>query len=101
VAREAADQLADEVVAMATAAITRLDVAARPVDVVLGGGVFDTRDHGFTTRVETGVLAVAPKATLRRLGVPPIVGAALLGLDAIGADAAASETARAALSSPG
>jgi N-acetylglucosamine kinase-like BadF-type ATPase len=101
VARGAADQLADEVVAMTTATITRLGVTARPLDVVLGGGVFDTRDHAFMTRVEAGVLAVVPQATLRKLGVPPIVGAALLGLDAIGADAGALETARAALSSPG
>jgi hypothetical protein len=64
----------------------------------LGGGIFDTDDAGFQRRVEEGILAVAPRALLRRLGAPPVLGAALIGLDAIGADAAAAARLRAALS---
>ena len=96
-ARQAADQLADEVVAMVTAAIGRLDVAGTPVEVVLGGGVFDTGDPTFVARIEEGVHAVAPHARMRRLGAPPVVGAALLGLDQLGADTGAMARARTAL----
>jgi N-acetylglucosamine kinase-like BadF-type ATPase len=97
-ARQAADTLADEVVTFVRAAITRLGVADLEVEVVLGGGIFDTVDAGFQTRVESGILAAAPRAVLRRLDAPPVLGAALLGLDAIGADDAAKGRLRAALS---
>jgi N-acetylglucosamine kinase-like BadF-type ATPase len=96
--RDAANTLADEVVTFAGAAITRLGVADQEVEVVLGGGIFDTDDAGFQRRVEEGILAVAPRALLRRLGAPPVLGAALIGLDALGADAAAKARVRAALS---
>jgi N-acetylglucosamine kinase-like BadF-type ATPase len=97
-ARQAADTLADEVVTFVRAAITRLDVADLEVEVVLGGGIFDTVDAGFHTRVESGILATAPRALLRRLDAPPVLGAALLGLDAIGAADSAKDRLRAALS---
>jgi N-acetylglucosamine kinase-like BadF-type ATPase len=100
-ARGAADQLADEVVAMATAAIVRLGVADSEVEVVLGGGIFDTHDAAFLHRVEAGVRSVAPRAELRRLGTPPIVGAALLGLDQLGAGPEAAAAARAGLAGAG
>jgi N-acetylglucosamine kinase-like BadF-type ATPase len=83
-AAEAAGLLADEVTAMATAAITRLDVADDEVEVVLGGGIFDSVYTGFTQRVTEGVRSVAPRAVFRRLDAPPVLGAALLGLDALG-----------------
>ena len=95
-AREAADTLADEVVAFAGAAITRLGVTEEAVEVVLGGGIFETHDNGFQARVADGIHAVAPRALLRRLTVPPVLGAALLGLDAIGADDEAKDRLRAA-----
>jgi N-acetylglucosamine kinase-like BadF-type ATPase len=96
-ARAAADTLADEVAAFAGAAISRLGVHDAAVEVVLGGGIFDTHDAGFHARVADGILAVAPGAVLRRLTVPPVLGAALLGLDAIGADNGAKARLRAAL----
>jgi N-acetylglucosamine kinase-like BadF-type ATPase len=96
--RRAADMLADEVAAFAGAAITRLGVTGEDVEVVLGGGVFDTDDAGFHARVAEGIRAVAPRAVLRYLAAPPVLGAALLGLDAIGADHAAKDRLRATLS---
>ncbi len=81
-ARQATDLLADEVVAMAAAAIRRLDVAGMAVEVVLGGGIFDSGDEAFTGRVHAGIRAVAPVAVMRVLDAPPVVGAALLALDA-------------------
>ena len=53
--------------------------------MVLGGGVFDTGDTAFHDRVAGGVHAAAPRAVLVRLDAPPVLGAALIGLDAIGA----------------
>lgn len=99
-ARQAADILADEVVAFATTAITRLGLTTDDAEVVLGGGIFDTADGGFHDRVAQGIHAVAPGAKLLRLSAPPVLGAALLGLDAIGAPAAAYDRLRAALALP-
>jgi N-acetylglucosamine kinase-like BadF-type ATPase len=84
-AAAAAGFLADEVVTMATAAIRRLAVEAQDVEVVLGGGLFASGYAGFSDRVTAGVSAVAPHATFRQLDAPPVLGAALLGLDAYGA----------------
>jgi N-acetylglucosamine kinase-like BadF-type ATPase len=99
-ARQAADLLADEVALFVTAAITRLGVADEPVEVILGGGVFDTDDAGFHARVAERIHAVAPDAQLLRLDAPPVLGAALLGLDAVGADQEAKATLRAQVSRP-
>jgi len=100
-ARAAADVLADEVVTFATAAIRRLGVADQPVEVVLGGGIFDTSDHDFHHRVAQGIAAVAPTAQLVRLDTAPVLGAALIGLDALGADNGAKARLRATLSAAG
>jgi N-acetylglucosamine kinase-like BadF-type ATPase len=97
-AREAASVLADEVVTFIRAAVTRLRVADTDVEVVLGGGIFDTDDAAFGARVAAGIYAAAPQARVRRLDAPPVLGAALLGLDAIGADERAKDRLRAALS---
>ena len=49
--------------------------------MVLAGGVFRASDAAFEARIAAGVQAVAPAATVRRLDAPPVLGAALLGLD--------------------
>jgi N-acetylglucosamine kinase-like BadF-type ATPase len=85
----AAGLLSDEVVAMVTAIIGRLGVAGDEVEVVLGGGLFDSAYTGFTERIEAGILAGAPRARFRRLDTAPVLGAALLGLDAVGASSEA------------
>jgi N-acetylglucosamine kinase-like BadF-type ATPase len=95
-AQAATGLLADEVVAMATAIIGRLGVADREVEVVLGGGIFDSPHPGFSDRVEAGIRLVAGRARFRRLDAAPVLGAALLGLDAIGASDAARARLRAA-----
>jgi N-acetylglucosamine kinase-like BadF-type ATPase len=93
-AAQAAGLLSDEVVAMVTAIIGRLGVAADDVEVVLGGGLFASTYRGFAAQVEAGVLAEAPRARFRRLEAPPVLGAALLGLDATGAPNEAEERLR-------
>ena len=81
-ARAAADTLADEVVAFVRAAVVRLDLQNEAVEVVVGGGIFDTTDMAFHARVAAGINAVAPRAVLVHLDAPPVLGAALIGLDA-------------------
>ena len=83
VAREILDRVADEVVAFSVAAIKRLRLGARDVDVVLGGGIFRANDGVFQRRIERGIKNVAHRATISRLASPPVVGAALIGLDQI------------------
>ncbi|MBI3749554.1 MAG: ATPase [Chloroflexi bacterium] len=98
VARSIVDRLADELVAMAGAMIRRLNLTRSDPDVVMAGGVFDARDDGFEARIAAGVHAVAPKATLRRSDAPPVLGAALLGLDRLASSGAgAHEVAEARL----
>jgi N-acetylglucosamine kinase-like BadF-type ATPase len=83
VARTIVDRLADELVAMARALIRRLRLSRLNPEVVLAGGVFRTNERGFHDRLEAGILAAAPRATLVRLSAPPVLGAALLGLDRV------------------
>jgi N-acetylglucosamine kinase-like BadF-type ATPase len=97
VSRRLIDQVADEVVANATAAIRRLRVASLDVEVILGGGVIRSGDRRFLDRIRAGILAVASKATIRRLESPPVLGAAFIGLDKVGASRAARSRLRAAL----
>ncbi len=89
--------LADEIVAFVRAAVVRLDLQDEAVEVVLGGGIFETTDTAFHTRVAAGVRAAAPRAVLVRLDAPPVLGAALIGLDAEGAPPAAVAALRQAL----
>ena len=80
-ARSIIDRLADELAGMAQALIRRLRLGGLDPEVVLAGGVFRTDDVPFFERLEAGVLAAAPHATIRRLEAPPVLGAALIGLD--------------------
>jgi N-acetylglucosamine kinase-like BadF-type ATPase len=96
-ARDAADLLADEIVSFVRAAVFRLDLQNEAVEVVLGGGLFDTSDTAFHARVAAGINAAAPRATLVRLDGPPVLGAALIGLDAEDAPASAAAALRQAL----
>ncbi len=98
VGRALVDRQADEVVLMAVAMIRRLGVARRPVEVVLTGGIFRSDDPRFHDRIRAGIVAAAGAAQIRRLTAPPVLGAALLGLDALGAGADAGARIRAELS---
>jgi N-acetylglucosamine kinase-like BadF-type ATPase len=82
------DRLADEVVAMAVAAIRRLRLTRSDVEVVLGGGLFRSGNRRLLQRTTDGVLHVAPKAEVRPLRATPVAGAALLGLDLLRTDGA-------------
>jgi N-acetylglucosamine kinase-like BadF-type ATPase len=97
VARGIVTHLADEVVAMARAALTRLDMLDLPTVVVLGGGVLTSRDPILLDEIDARLASVAPLARAVVTEVSPVVGAALLGLDRLGAPAAAKQVLRADL----
>ena len=99
-ARQAADTLADEIATFVRAAVVRLDLQNEAVEVVLGGGIFDTTDVAFHARVAAGVHAAAPRATLVHLDAPPVLGAALIGLDAEDAPASSLSALRQELQHP-
>jgi len=85
---------AGEVCVMALTAIRRLGLTGQPVPVVLGGGVLTARDPLLTGEITRRFTQEAPQATLRFVDVPPVAGAALLGLDHIGAPPAAQDRLR-------
>ena len=88
---------ADELVAFARAAIVRLGVLDQPCPVVLGGGVIAARDPLLLAAIEERLAKAAPLAKAVVVSAPPILGAALLALDAVGAPAAAHARVREAL----
>jgi N-acetylglucosamine kinase-like BadF-type ATPase len=97
VAAEIVDRLAGEVVGLAKAAINRLELNGTDADVVLGGGVLRSVAPSVVETIAAGVTEAAPRALLTIAPSEPIVGAALLALDALGADDMAKERARAEL----
>ncbi|MEU3578787.1 BadF/BadG/BcrA/BcrD ATPase family protein [Streptomyces globisporus] len=76
---------AHEVVAMAAVALDRLDLLEEEVPVLLGGSVLAARHPQLNDRIAALLAARAPKAEVRVVSEPPVLGAALLGLDRTGA----------------
>jgi N-acetylglucosamine kinase-like BadF-type ATPase len=97
VAAEIVRRLTDEVVAFAVAALRRLELTAEDPDVVLGGRLLRAVSPAVVGTIARGVREVAPAARVVVAPSEPIVGAALLALDAVGADAGARARARAEL----
>ncbi|MCO6004232.1 ATPase [Actinoallomurus purpureus] len=95
VARGLVDRQAEEVVALATVALRRLDLLDVPVEVVLGGGVLAARHPQLMSAIEDRLAELAPQAKLLIVEAPPLLGAALLGLDATGAPPEAYDRLRA------
>jgi len=85
------DQLADEIVALAGTALRRLEMDG---EVLLGGGLLQEENSRVLDRIRAGL----PGVSVRVTGAPPIVGAALLALDRLGANGEAQARARAELS---
>ncbi|MCG5214853.1 BadF/BadG/BcrA/BcrD ATPase family protein [Streptosporangium sp. KLBMP 9127] len=101
VATSLVERLAEEVVVLAEVAMRRLDLLGVATEVVLGGGVLTARDPLLTRLVEDGLAQRAPQAKTVLADVPPIVGAAVLGLDHLGAPEAAKARVRTLLARPG
>jgi N-acetylglucosamine kinase-like BadF-type ATPase len=88
------DRQAEAVVAMVSSAARRLRLQRSDPDVVLGGGLFRAGEGRLLARVRAGVLGAVPAARLVVLRAPPVLGAALLGLDRLGVTPSAAETLR-------
>ncbi|GIH76857.1 N-acetylglucosamine kinase [Planobispora longispora] len=98
VARSLVARMAEEVTVLAVVALRRLDLLGVPMEVVLGGGVLTARDPLLNGMIEELFTERAPQAKLVVADVPPIVGAALLGLDALDASEEAKARLRARFS---
>lgn len=88
-ARDLVLRQADEICRMATVAAGRLGLTRSGVPVVLGGSVLAARDPLLTSTITGRLSAELPGAEIRIADVPPIIGAALLGLDHVGAQPSA------------
>ncbi len=94
IAGEIVDRLASEIVALARVALKRLELTDEPVEVLLGGGLVQTGDGRLIDAVRAGLADVGPALVVRATASAPIVGAALLGLDELGAPPEAKARAR-------
>jgi N-acetylglucosamine kinase-like BadF-type ATPase len=88
------DRLAEEVVTMIRVILERLELTQEPVPVALGGGLMQSGDERLIGAVKAGLARVAPAVSVHVTSSPPIVGAALLGLDELDAGAGAQERLR-------
>ncbi|MFD4245563.1 N-acetylglucosamine kinase [Streptomyces sp. NPDC058525] len=75
---------ADEVVAMAAVALTRLGLLDEDAPVVLGGSVLAAGHPQLNDRITAGLAERAPHARVSVVTAPPVLGAGLLGLDVLG-----------------
>ncbi|HUG49552.1 MAG TPA: hypothetical protein VLZ78_01000, partial [Terrimesophilobacter sp.] len=97
VAGSIVDRQAEEIVALAVAALRRLDLIDQPVPVVLGGGVLASGNRRLLAGIDSGLADRAPKAYAQLVRSRPILGAALLTLEAVDAPPSALAAATAAL----
>jgi len=86
---------AGEICTMALTVMRRLGLTGLATPVVLGGSVLAARDPMLTAGVLEGIGAGAPHAAVRITDVPPVAGAALLGLDHLEAGPEAERRLRA------
>ena len=96
VARDLVCRQAEEICVMVVVAMRRLGLTAEPTPVVLGGGLMTARDPLLLSEITERITAAAPHASVIVVAVPPVAGAALLGLDHVGAGPAAERRLRAA-----
>ena len=99
VARSIVLRLAEEVFLLVKSAVTRLDLAAEPVPVVLGGGILAAGNALLTDATTKLITDAFPGAHIRVLRQVPVVGAALMGLDQADASVASKHRLRDAFAS--
>lgn len=83
------DRLGDEIVTLAGTCLRRLELLDAGVPVVLGGGILQAQPPRLMARVRQGLAGASPSAWAVVLTQPPILGAALLTLEAAGCSPAA------------
>jgi hypothetical protein len=77
------ERLAEEVMLLAEVAMRRLGMLGDETEVVLGGGIMTARTPVLESAIERRFAARAPRARLIVTTAPPVLGAALLGFDAL------------------
>src|SRR3954467_858027 len=87
-------RLATEVLAFVRATLHRLELDGAAVEVLLGGGMFRHPGGDLVAAIEAGLPELGGAIALRAAASPPIVGAALLPLDDLGAAPDAQARAR-------
>ncbi|GGY22489.1 kinase [Streptomyces xanthochromogenes] len=87
VARSLVARQAEEIVALATVALDRLDLLDVPTPVLLGGSVLAARHPQLDDGVRELLAVRAPKAEPLVVTASPVLGAGLLGLDHLSAPA--------------
>jgi N-acetylglucosamine kinase-like BadF-type ATPase len=97
VATAIVERQADEAAVLVNTALRRLRLRRSDADVVLGGGVARARSPIFMHRLERLVLEYAPDVRIAVVDEPPVVGAALLGLDQLAVADGAADRVRAGL----
>lgn len=90
-------RLAGEIVALVRVAIMRLGLERDAVEVLLGGGLFRNGSNVLSAAVQSGLAEVGPGIAVRPTTAPPVLGAALLALDELGAPREAYDRVRLAV----
>ena len=90
-------RLADEVVVTVRATLRRLRLTRSDAHIVLGGGILRSRSERLLGPVREGIAAAAPRADVRVLFDPPVLGAVLHGLESLDAARGAVHRVRAEL----
>jgi N-acetylglucosamine kinase-like BadF-type ATPase len=96
VACDLVERLAEEICTMAVTAMRRLGLPSAGIPVVLGGGLLEARIPQLTSAIQKRLAIVAPGTVPTIVEIPPVSGAALLGLDRLGAGSDAEQRLRAA-----
>jgi N-acetylglucosamine kinase-like BadF-type ATPase len=94
VAKSILDRLVDEIAVLVRVSLKRLSLTDERVEVLVGGGLVHAAGGAVVDAVAGRVAEIAPGASVKSASSPPVVGAALLGLDELGADTAARERLR-------
>lgn len=83
------------------ASATRLDLLEVGFPVVLGGGILRADQGALVDTVRIQIAALAPAARVQLVRDDPVVGAALLAMEAVGAPFEARDRVRTQLRRPG
>ncbi|MGH3423594.1 MAG: N-acetylglucosamine kinase [Nocardioidaceae bacterium] len=89
VAAAVVDRLTEEIALLVAVTLRRLGLAEAPATAVLGGGVVRAHHDVLVPFVRRRLDERAPKAEIVVVTDPPVLGAALYGLDALGATVSA------------
>jgi N-acetylglucosamine kinase-like BadF-type ATPase len=81
VARTVLERIGEALGEAAGVVARRLNLSNLPVEVVLAGGLFRTPNRYLLDELELGVRRTAPRAEVRSLTAPPVVGAALMAME--------------------